>query len=187
MVILLYCKLLHLSKIKVYLFIFHTNLILNFSVSFKDNKATAGGGIYSSSSIIIFDDKCNVSFYNNSVSSNGGAISLSHFKIFFRMNGVVMFTSNSEVTLGGAVLSIGRSSISFEDQATVTFNDNMAQLYGGAVFANKTIVYINGNSTVTFTGNHAAYMEEQYLNLCLNFEVQQLNLVEIMQMIVEEL
>ena len=33
----------------------------------------------------------------------------------------------------------------------------MAQLYGGAVFANKTIVYINGNSTVTFTGNHAAY------------------------------
>ena len=68
-----------------------------------------------------------------------------------------MLTSISAVTLGGAVLSIGRSSISFEDQATVTFNDNMAQLYGGAVFANKTIVYINGNSTVTFTGNHAAY------------------------------
>ena len=114
-------------------YISHTSLLLNNSVSFKDNKATAGGGIYSRTSIIKFDDKCNVSFYSNSVSNKGGAIYQTHSKMFIRMNTVVMFARNSAVRYGGAVFTEGRSLISFENQSQVTFDDNRARS-GGAIY-----------------------------------------------------
>ena len=139
----------------------HTSLILNNSVSFKDNKATAGGGIYSSNSIIKFDDKCNVSFYNNSVSTNGGAIyQEANSKMIFTMNAIAKFTRNSVVSettrwpsgSGGAVFSKD-SLILFQDQSVVTFNDNKA--LAGAVCAINSTIYTNGSSAVTFSNNHA--------------------------------
>jgi len=145
------------------IYILYTSLILNNSVSFKDNKATAGGGIHSSNSIIKFDDKCNVSFYNNSVSDNGGAIYLTHSKILFRMDAVVMFTNNSAVRndynyrsgLGGAIHSEEMSLISFEDQSLVTFINNTGDLEGGALFVEQSDVIFCGNSTVIFSNNSA--------------------------------
>ena len=65
------------------IYISHTCLILNNSVSFNNNKATAGGAIYSTRSTIRFDDKCNVSFYGNSVSKDGGAIYLTYSALSF--------------------------------------------------------------------------------------------------------
>ena len=148
------------------IYISHTSLILNNSVSFKDNKATAGGGIYSSNSIIKFDDKCNVSFYNNLVSTNGGAIyQEANSKMIFTMNAIVKFTRNSAGSetdrwrrrSGGAVFSNG-SLIIFQDQSIVTFNDNHVvggQAMGGAVYAEGSIIYTNGSSKVTFSNNSA--------------------------------
>ena len=48
------------------IYIFYTSLIINNIISFKENKASKGGAIYSWNSIIKFDSKCNVSFCNNS-------------------------------------------------------------------------------------------------------------------------
>ncbi|XP_065896012.1 probable outer membrane protein pmp9 [Dysidea avara] len=149
------------------IYISHTSLILNNSVSFKDNKATAGGCIYSSNSIIKFDDKCNVSFYNNLVSTNGGAIyQEANSKMIFTMNATAKFTRNSADSeknrwprgSGGAVFSNG-SRIIFQDQSIVTFNDNHVVgglAMGGAVYAEGSIIYTNGSSIVTFINNHAS-------------------------------
>ncbi|XP_065895376.1 outer membrane protein A-like isoform X2 [Dysidea avara] len=151
------------------IYISHTSLLLNNSVSFKDNKATTGGGIYSRNSIIKFDDKCNVSFYSNSVSNKGGAIYQTHSKMFIRMNTVVMFVRNSAVRYGGAVFTEGRSLISFEDQSQVTFDDNRARS-GGAIcsvqnssllFCRNSVVEFNHNVAVEFGGgamNFASYV-----------------------------
>jgi len=124
----------------VSVYISHARLILNSIVSFKDNKATDGGAIYSSNSIIKFDDNCNVSFYNNSAKDNGGAIYQTHSKLFFKLNAAVMFTRNiaSKDFLfkkgkGGAIYSTQYSLISFEDQSVVTFSDNKA-VNGGALY-----------------------------------------------------
>ncbi|XP_065908930.1 probable outer membrane protein pmp6 [Dysidea avara] len=137
------------------IYISHTSLILNNSVSFKGNRATAGGGIYSSNSIIIFGDKCNVSFSDNLASTNGGTIYQIYSKMFFTMNSAVMFANNSAVKNGGAIFSEGMSLISFEDQSLVTFSGNRAERDGGAVFVGKCAIYIIGNSTVTFIRNGA--------------------------------
>ena len=150
------------------IYISHTSLILNNSVSFKDNKATVGGGIYSSNSIIKFDDKCTVSFYNNLVNTNGGAIyQEANSKMIFTMNAIAKFTRNSagsETAVlsrgsGGAVFSKD-SLIIFQDQSIVTFNDNHVvggQAVGGAMYAEGSIIYTKGSSTVTFSNNNAEY------------------------------
>ena len=139
------------------IYISHTSLILNNSVSFKDNKATAGGGIYSSNSIIKFDDKCNVSFDNNLVSTNGGAIyQEANSNMFFTMNAIAKFTRNSAIRYGSAIFTKGRSLISFEDQSQATFDDNRARS-GGAVFVSRSTIWINGSSKVKFNNNNGEF------------------------------
>ncbi|XP_065895842.1 probable outer membrane protein PmpF [Dysidea avara] len=139
------------------IYVLHTSLILNNSVSFKDNKATAGGGIYSNNSIIKFNDKCNVSFYNNSVRTNGGAIYQIISKIFFKMNAAVTFRINSAVQSGGAIFSAAISSISFEDESIATFNGNSAaESRGGAVYSrHNSCTSFDDYSRVTFYNNRA--------------------------------
>ena len=124
------------------IYISHTSLILNNNVSFKDNKATAGGGIYSSNSIIKFDDKCNVSFYNNSVNTNGGAIYQAHSKICFTMNAAVSFVSNHAAG-GGAIGSYYNSSVIFDGHCIIIFSDNRATNLGGAISSIGSIYIIS--------------------------------------------
>ena len=118
------------------IYVSNTSLILNNIVSFKDNKATDGGAIYSSNSTIKFDHKCNVCFYNNSANDSGGAIYQTHLKLIFQLNAAVK--SNSNKAFGsyrffsggsGAIYSTQSSLISFEDQSMVTFNNNTAQSF----------------------------------------------------------
>ena len=139
------------------IYISNTSLILNNSVSFKHNKATAGGGIYSNNSSIKFNDKCNVKFYNNSVSTNGGAIYQIVSKIFFKLNAAVTFRINSAVQSGGAIFSAAISSISFEDESIATFNGNSAaESRGGAVYStHNSCVLFDDYSTVIFYNNRA--------------------------------
>jgi len=85
------------------IYISHTTLVLNNTVLFKDNKATAGGAIYSSNSIIKFNDNCNVSFYNNAA-NKGGAIYQTYSTLFFKGNAVVIFKSNTAVDGNGGAI-----------------------------------------------------------------------------------
>ena len=155
------------------IYISHTSLIFNNIVSFKSNKATAGGAIYSSNSIIRFDNKCNVSFYNNSADGDangngggGGAIFQTHSKLFFSKKAAVIFTRNSAncpywicstvVSGGGAIYSEKHSLINFEDQSMVTFNKNKAVTDGGAmnILHDSNIIFC-GRSIVSFFRNKA--------------------------------
>jgi len=86
------------------LYISNTTLILNSIVSFEDNKATAGGAIYSSKSIIKFDDKCNVSFDNNSANHYGGAVVTDNSLITFNGNSTVKFINNSATKVSGGAI-----------------------------------------------------------------------------------
>ena len=144
------------------IYIVQTSLILNNSVLFRNNRATNGGGIYSSNSTIIFDFKCNVTFMSNLVSSDGGAIYQTFSKIFFRMNATVMFIRNSKIKVdlidydsrsGGAVHSY-YSIISFEDWSITTFDGNHKGGLGGGVYAKNSIINASGSSRVNFTRNY---------------------------------
>ena len=145
------CKFIQNQGVPVY--ISHASLILNSFVSFKDNKATDSGAIYSSNSIIKFDDKCNVNFYNNSDDDNGGAIYQTHSKLFFKLNAAVIFAGNKIVDSndrykhhkgGGAIYSTKSSLILFEDQSEVKFSDNKA-INGGALNARNTDIRFYGS------------------------------------------
>jgi len=130
-------------------------------------QATAGGGIYSNKSIIKFDNKCNVSFCNNSVTTDAGAIYQSHSKIFFKMNAAMLFANNSaysarvfsSVGKGGTVVC-NDSLILFEDHSITAFSDNRIASYGGAVYA---ITSTNGSSTVMFSNSNTWLGEAVYI------------------------
>jgi len=159
------------------IYISHATLILNNIVSFKDNKATAGGAIYSSNSIIKFDDKCNVSFYNNSADGSGGAIYQTHSKLFFKLKSTVMFARNSafysidrlrfrnwikdnKSTSGGAIYS-SNSIIKFDEKCNVSFYNNSADGNGGAIYQTHSKIFFKANAAVMFARNKVIFFGQR--------------------------
>ena len=162
------------------IYISHTSLVLNNSISFKDNNATAGGGIYSRNSIITFDDKCNVSFHNNSVGSNGNRFASGRGGAVFAINSIIYTNGSSKVTFsnnyatfaGGAIMAIDDSPITFNGSSSVTFSYNHAGTHGGAVFVENSPITFHGSSTVIFSNNHATYggaIQTYYYNYPITF------------------
>ena len=162
------------------IYISHTSLVLNNSVSFKDNNATAGGGIYSRNSIITFDDKCNVSFHNNSVGSNGNRFASGRGGAVFAINSIIYTNGSSKVTFsnnyatfaGGAIMAIDDSPITFNGSSSVTFSYNHAGAHGGAAFVENSPITFHGSSTVIFSNNHATYggaIQTHYYNYPITF------------------
>ena len=145
------------SNLGVPIYLSHTNLQLYGSVLFKGNEAENGGGIYSTSSTVIFDDKCNVSFCNNSAARSGGALYQINSEVFFKGNSKVMFTNNSAVNkYGGAIYSWTLSFISFTDDTMVVFINNFASLDAGAIFTSEfSNISFDENSKVHFNNNSA--------------------------------
>ena len=144
----------------VSIYVSHTSLHLNGSVWFKGNEANTGGGIYSTSSIITFDDNCNVIFSDNSAVYNSGAIYQINSEVFFSGNSKVTFTNNSAVSeYGGAIYSQTMSFISFTDGVTVAFINNFAFIGAGGIFSSAlSNISFDSNSKVHFNNNSA----EQY-------------------------
>ncbi|XP_065896052.1 probable outer membrane protein pmp20 [Dysidea avara] len=170
----------HNQAVPVY--ISHNTLHLKGDVLFEHNVAIDGGAIFSNSSQVIFEDNCNISFRNNSATTNGGAILLYQSKMYCEKRAFINFTNNSAKSLGGALYSFNRSVIQFgkhsvlafeancggaicslnsslllfDGRSTVTFTDNTAK-YGGAVYAvSHSVVLIDGNTTVNFSNNSAS-------------------------------
>ena len=150
-------------------YVSHSNLILCKVVSFKYNKAIDGGAIYSSNSVIKFDDNCNVSFYNN-VANNGGAIYQTHSMMFFRDNAAVMFTSNRAANGAGGAIYQTSSKIFFTMSKKVLFTRNVAKSpfnhhqrtgssgVGGAVYSKGySPISFEDQSVVIFNGNRADF------------------------------
>ena len=148
------------------IYISHTTLILNNTISFKDNKATDSRAIYSISSTVKFNDRSNVVFCNNSALYYGGAIYQIYSKMFFMGNAVVMFTSNVAVLRGGgAICQLSYSSLYFLNNTEVKFTSNLAkrllkndeiQESGSAVSSMyHSLISFEGQSMVRFNGNSA--------------------------------
>ena len=152
----------------VSIYILHNTLILKGKVLFEDNMATDGGGIFSSSSLVIFDDQSDVTFSNSSAKDNGGAINLLGTRLYFKENSYAKFINNSVGSKGGAVYFTSNSDVQFGENSTITFQENIAGTYGGALCCeDHSSLSFDGDSTIEFGGDNATEGGAVYLsNYC---------------------
>jgi len=169
------------------IYIQNATLHLKGKVLFERNIAPDGGAIYSSSSLVIFDDQSDILFCNNFAENQGGTIFLNASRIYFTQNTIVSFIKNSAGSNGGAVYITSTSKVQFGEHSIITFKQNKAGTYGGALcsddhskvsfeekvmvefksnsaieggamhLANYCSVSISGNATITFAENNADY------------------------------
>ncbi|XP_065914557.1 probable outer membrane protein pmp6 [Dysidea avara] len=135
----------------------HHKLHIRGDVLFKQNTVIAGGGIFSSRSIVEFKDSSNVIFYNNSANTSGGAIFLNNSRIYFGEISVVNFVNNIATSYGGAVFSISKSATLFDRNTVVIFQSNATSTSGGALYFENSNMLFAVNSTVTFNHNTATF------------------------------
>ncbi|XP_065904070.1 probable outer membrane protein pmp6 [Dysidea avara] len=142
--------------VPIYLSNVHVNVLG--TVLLRQNTAKFGGGIFSTNSIIEFDN-CSVQFYNNSATS-GGAVFLEGSDMIFGINSSVMFENNHAYLTGGGIFSRSRSLLTFVSNSMVTFSNNTAgisyQQGGGAIYATgHSHMLFTDNSLVRFSSNSA--------------------------------
>ena len=137
----------------------NAHLILSGNISFWNNNATEGSGIYiTDSSVAIFGENSNVSFIQNAADNGGGSI------ILLRNNSTVLFDHNSEVTFNdnkatsGAIYSQSSSNVMFKETSKVKFSSNSATQYGVAISSFD-------NSQVKFTGNSKTIFNDNFIHL----------------------
>ena len=130
-------------------------LTLSGNISFWNNNAREGSGIYiTDSSVAIFGDNSKVSFIQNAADNGGGSI------ILLRNNSTVLFDQNCEVIFNenkatnGTIYSESSCNVVFKSTSRVTFSGNSATQYGAAIssFDNSQVKF-TGNSTTMF--NHS--------------------------------
>ena len=93
---------------------------------FKHNKAITGGGIYGSSSAVIFKNKSNVTFYNNSAITDGGAMFINNSRMHFAKNSVISSANNFAKSFSNALYSMNKTAVLFGCNTMVTFKSNKA-------------------------------------------------------------
>ena len=131
-------------------------LHINGEVSFENNAAYDGAGIYINNfSNVTFDKNSNVKFINNSVCHSGAAVFLNDYSsVLFDQNSVVVFSRNSATQYGSAIYSSNNSHIAFTGNSNVEFNNNAATNFNGTVYSeHNSSVYFEENSTVAFHNN----------------------------------
>jgi len=121
--------------------------LTNSTVTFINNTAVFGGGVYSRDfSSISFDGDTLVTFKHNSASENGGAI------ITYK-NGTITIAGKSNLTFSdykanysGSIFSTQHSKVLFSENAVEQFNCNEARKHGGAVYSSSySEILFNGN------------------------------------------
>ena len=118
--------------VPIYLSNVHVNVLG--TVLIRHNTANSGGGIFSTNSIIEFDN-CSVQFYNNSATASGGAVYLEKSNMTFGLNSFAQFENHFASVSGGGIYSQSGSLITFANNSMVTFSNNSAGPY----------VYYNSN------------------------------------------
>ena len=119
------------------------NVYLTGKVSFSNNIATNGSGIYiTDNSTVMFGEDSVVAFNENIANRKGSAVFLQgHSTIIFDQNSKVTFHDNKAIN--GTIYSETSSNVIFTEYCQVTFGSNSASQYGAAIHS-------FGNSNVTF-------------------------------------
>ena len=141
----------------------HIMLHINEKVSFVNNIAENGAGIYVSNySTVLFDEKSNVKFINNFVNQYGAAIYCSlNSNVTFTGNAEVMFIdnivsfNNINVLFGGTIFSGNYGRISFEENSTILFINNTADFGAAILSLNNSVIIYKDRSRVMFNNNTA--------------------------------
>jgi len=134
------------------------------NVLFKQNKAIAGGAIFSSISIIVFKSNSNVTFYNNSAVTDGGAVFINNSEIYFAENSFVSFVNNFAKSFGGALYSMNKSALVVDRNTTVTFINNKAGDHGGAMYLKNSNASFDVNLGVRFRKSGGELGETVFLS-----------------------
>ena len=154
-------------------------LSISGDILFKNNRAENGAGIYiSDHSTVIFGEKSNVKFINNSVDHNGSGMFMnSNSSVTFEQNSIATFNDNKGIS--GTIYSEDNSNITFKGTSRVIFNSNLVMQYGAAIYSfydshvtftgstnvkfmnnsvdhNGSAIFINSHSSVTFEQNSIA-------------------------------
>ena len=141
------------------IYLSHYKLHITGDVLFRQNTGMhmSGGGIFSSSSVVMFKNKSDVTFYNNSAIRYGGAILLNDSTVYFGEYSVIKFLNNFAESFGGALCSMNKSAMVFGGNAMVTFQSNKANTNGGALYIDNGNALFDENSIVMFSGNTAEF------------------------------
>ena len=141
-------------------------LYIHGKVSFENNVAENGAGIYISDHSTILFDKNSIVKYNNNYASNGTIYSVASSNVIFKENCEVTFSNNSATRYGAAIYSVDNSHITFTGYSEVTFSSNNVSIsesnadhqFGGTIFSEKNAhVYFEENSTTLFYNNIANF------------------------------
>ena len=144
----------------------YTKLYIYGKVSFENNVADNGAGIYiSDHSTITFGENSTVKF-NNNQAINGTIYSKDSSNVTFKANCEVTFNNNSATQYGAAIYSSDNSHVALTGNSEVTFSRNDVSLsesdadhqFGGTIFSEKNShVSFEENSTTLFYNNIANF------------------------------
>ena len=111
-----------------------------------------GGAIFLSHSRMYFKHASIANFVHNTAGNNGGAVfSENKSEIIFGKNSLI-YKENSVGKNGGVIFSTGHHNVS-----TALFAYNRARLGGALFYSGNLQVTFDGKSTVNFFGNHAQF------------------------------
>ena len=145
------------------LYAIRQNIFLNGIVSFQNNFAESGTGIYIKDySSIIFDKNSNVTFIQNSANYSGGAIFLTnHSACLFDYNSFVTFNDNNATR--GIIYSDASSNVTFKANSAVAFYNNLVKMQGAAIYStDNSYVLFKENAKVTFVKNNVTLNDVGY-------------------------
>ena len=130
-------------------------LYINGNVSFENNIADNGAGLYINNfSNVIVGEMSNVKFTNNLVYDAGAAIFLNnHSSVLFDQNSAVLFTGNKANT--GTIYSEAYSNVTFNATCNVIFSNNSAHDGAAIHSSDSSQVAFTRNSNITFSYNNA--------------------------------
>ena len=144
----------------------HVKLHIYGKVSFENNVADNGAGIYISDHSNITIDEYSTVKFNNNKAINGTIYSKASSKVTFKANCEVTFSNNSATQYGAAIYSVDNSHIIFMGNSKVTFIKNDISLseldtdcnFGGTIFSEKNgYVSFEENSITMFYDNIANF------------------------------
>ena len=124
--------------------------------TFADNKADNAGAVYVRGGKVTLEGN---TFENNSTYGGRGGALWAGYGAEIGFEGENTFTGNSAASHGGALTAtqqVGGSTYTFNKDSVTEFTSNSAKEAGGAIHNEWTVSFEEGSS-VTFTGNEAAY------------------------------
>ena len=140
------------------LYLSNQNLKITGNVSFDNNRAENGTGIFASNySTITFSENSVVTFKHNIANNSGGAIFITDFsKIIFEDDCVVMLNnSKAKHYYGGSIFAYNHCKVVVKDNSSLLFIKNVAKCGGALYIETNSTFTIEENSSVILSNNQA--------------------------------